>query len=169
MSRSGVTRDKKHALKKTKKRDGTFFWTDSSNNRDSTFYSGATDLMENLSWSWHHPAGIYNTIPVGSPLFDDELNVYIAADDAIRKFSIVGDIIWSYAPRGQLAAAPTLAIAYSRRVAAPVQDAWYAEQEDLLKPDWVGSGSDAAQISKDFKVGDLVKVKAGASYQAAGN
>jgi outer membrane protein assembly factor BamB len=169
MSRSGVTRYQQHALKKTKRTDGKFFWSDSANNRDSHLYSGATDLLENLSWSWHHPAGMYNTIPVGSPLIDAEMNIYIGSDDAIRKFNIVGDILWSYAPRGQLAAAPTMAVASSRRVAAPVQDEWYAEQEDLLKPDWADSESDAVQISKDFKVGDLVRVKPGASFRADGS
>ncbi|CAK0812898.1 unnamed protein product, partial [Prorocentrum cordatum] len=169
MSRSGVTRYKRHAIKKTKSQDGKFFWSDSANSRDRQLYSGATDLLENLSWSWHHPAGVFNTIPVGSPLIDDEMNIYIGSDDAIRKFNIVGDIVWSYAPRGQLAAAPTLAIASSRRGASPVQDQWYAEQEDLLKPDWAGSESEAVQISKDFKVGDLVKVKPGASYRADGS
>jgi len=169
MSRSGVTRYKRHATKKAKSKDGKFFWSDSANSRDAHLYSGATDLLDNLSWSWHHPAGIYNTIPVGSPLIDDQGNVILGSDDAIRKFSSVGDIIWSYAPRGQLAAAPTLGIASSRRVAAPVKDAWYAEQEDLLKPDWAGSESDAVQISKDFKVGDLVKVKPGASFRAGGS
>ncbi|CAK0852807.1 unnamed protein product [Prorocentrum cordatum] len=44
--------------------------------------------------------------------------------------------------------------------------------EEALRPDWLkGSGSDtehSVQFFKDFRVGDLVKVKAGASYRADG-
>jgi len=39
---------------------------------------------------------------------DGDMNIYLGADDAIRKFDVNGTILWSYAPRGQLAAAPAL-------------------------------------------------------------
>jgi len=54
-----------------------------------------------------------------------------------------------------------------------VMDDITAEEEELLRPDWVkGNGSDtdhSLQFFKDFKVGDLVKVKAGSSYKADGS
>merc|ERR1740121_2851079 len=168
MNKMGVTRYKRRSLRKVRKQDGAFFWGDSSN-RNGNVYSGATDLTENLSWGWHHPSGLYATIPVGSPLIDDEMNIYVGADDAVRKFSVGGDIIWSYAPRGQLAAAPTLAICSSRRLADSVSEGEEIE-EALLRPDWAkGNESEpSTQFFKDFNVGDLVKVKPGAKYMADG-
>jgi len=169
MNRMGVTRYKRQAHhKKTKRKDGKFFWPDPAN-REATVYSGATDLLENISWGWHHPTGVYNTIPVGSPLFDDEQNIYIGSDDAIRKFDVTGTLLWSYAPRGQLAAAPTLVLASSRRLQAPVTSAEEAEAEDMLRPDWAkANGSVRSAAFNQFKAGDLVKVKPGFSYRADG-
>ncbi|CAK0853769.1 unnamed protein product [Prorocentrum cordatum] len=170
MNKMGVTRYQRHAHKKTKtsRKDGKFFWADSANREGGT-YSGATDLLENLSWGWHHPTGVYNTIPVGSPLFDDEQNIYIGSDDAIRKFDVTGTLLWSYAPRGQLAAAPTLVLASSRRLQAPVTSAEEAEAEDMLRPDWAkANGSVRSAAFNQFKAGDLVKVKPGFSYRADG-
>jgi len=164
----GVTRYQDHEFKSSRRTDGKFYWADSSN-RMQTNYSGAKDLTAGVSWGWHHPTGVYNTIPVGSPLFDDAENIYIGADDAIRKFSISGVLLWSYAPRGQLAAAPSLCEATTRRAAASVQDEKVnEEQESLLRPDWArGTESDRSPL-KDFQVGDLVQVKPGASYWADG-
>jgi outer membrane protein assembly factor BamB len=100
------------------------------------------------------------------------MNIYIASDDAIRKFDINGVIKWAYAPRGQLAAAPTLSTGCAPRLSATTVDDISAEEEELLRPDWVnGNGSDmehSVQFFRDFRVGDLVKVKAGASYQVDG-
>jgi len=174
MNRAGVTQYKRHAfntIKGAKMDDGKFFWPDPAN-REGQSYSGAADLTDNVSWGWHHPSGIYNTIPVGSPLIDDLLNIYQAADDAVRKFDITGEIKWSYAPRGQLASAPTLVPASSRRQAARVKSDMNAEEEDLLRPDWAKdntSNTDPAfRFFKDFRVGDVVKVKPGLSYRADG-
>jgi len=156
VNRAGVVHYKRSAFQKTKRHDGKFFWADPVN-RDGQVYLGATDLTGNLSWGWHHPSGVYNTIPVGSPLIDDERNIYLGADDAIRKFDVAGLLKWSYAPRGQLAAAPTLCIAGSNRRAAAKTDDEMEENE--LRPDW---------DKGKFKVGDLVKVKPGSSYRADG-
>merc|ERR1719356_1404206 len=139
MNRRGVTQYSGHSIKRAKRTDGNFFWADPGN-RQSFNYTGATDLTDNVSWGWHHPAGIYNPIPVGSPLIDGELNIYIGADDAIRKFDITGQILWSYAPRGQLAAAPTLVPACRRREAARVTDEMGEETEEMLRPDWDKNG-----------------------------
>jgi len=172
MNRVGVTKYQHHAFRRANRTDGKFFWPDSAN-RDGQLYSGATDLTDNVSWGWHHPSGIYNTIPVGSPLIDDLQNIYLAADDAIRKFDVMGDIKWSYAPRGQLAAAPTLVAASSRReVAHRLKNDMSAEAEELLRPDWAKDSTSNTESSfqffKDFKVGDVVKVKPGLSYRADG-
>ncbi|CAK0798365.1 unnamed protein product [Prorocentrum cordatum] len=158
MNKAGVTRYQDHMVKQVKRSDGKFFWADSAN-RDENAYVGAKDLTESVSWGWHHPAGVYSTIPVGSPLFDDEMNIYVGADDAIRKFDANGVIKWAYAPRGQLAAAPSLCNASARRLVAPVLD-----EEALVRPDW----DHGSQSSQGFQVGDLVKVKVGASFWADG-
>jgi outer membrane protein assembly factor BamB len=171
MNRMGVTQYQHHDFKRAKRTDGKFAWPDPAN-REGQLYSGATDLTDNVSWGWHHPSGIFNTIPVGSPLIDDQSNIYLGADDSIRKFSVMGDIMWSYAPRGQLAAAPTLVAGSTRRLAARMQNDMSAVAEDLLRPDWAKdsmSNSDPSfQFFKDFKVGDVVKVKPGLSYRADG-
>jgi len=159
-NKAGVTRYQDGKNQKVKRSDGKFFWADSAN-RDENNYAGAKDFSESVSWGWHHPAGVYNTIPVGSPLFDGEMNIFLASDDAIRKFDINGVLKWAYAPRGQLAAAPSLCNASARRLGAPVLD-----EEDLVRPDWDHGGAQdkSSRSSDDFRVGDLVKVKAGASY-----
>jgi len=168
MNRRGVTQYSGHSIKRAKRTDGRFFWPDSGN-RQSFNFTGAADLTDNISWGWHHPAGIYNTIPVGSPLIDGELNIYIGSDDAVRKFDITGQILWSYAPRGQLAAAITLVTSSSRREAARVSDEMSEEAEDMLRPDWdKNSTSNSFKFFKDFKIGDVVKVKPGLSYRADG-
>jgi len=173
MNRVGVTKYKHNAISKKTRSDGKFFWPDSVNREGAQLYSGAKDLTESVSWGWHHPSNLYGTIPVGGPLIDDSMNIYLGSDDAIRKFDVSGNLTWSYAPRGQLAAAPTLSTGCAARQAASVMDDITSEEEELLRPDWVkGNGSELmqrfTQFFKDFKVGDRVKVKAGASYRVHG-
>jgi len=168
MNKMGVTRYKRLARKTTKRNDGKFFWGDSTN-REGEVYSGATDLMDNISWAWHHPSGVYNTIPVGSPLFDDEQNIIVSSDDAVRKFDPTGTILWSYAPRGQLASTPTLVLSSSRRLAAHVNYEESEVEEDLVRPDWAkGDETERSVVFNQFKIGDLVKVKPGFGYRADG-
>jgi len=168
MNKMGVTRYRRHSFKGTKRDDGKFFWSDSAN-RGGQAYAGATDLLQNITWAWHHPAGTYNTIPVGSPLIDDHLNIYIGADDAVRKFDVAGTLLWSYAPRGQLAAAPTLVLADCTRLAARgnEEEGDDAEEEQELQPDWA-RGNQSLPSSSLFKVGDPIKVKPGFRYQKDG-
>jgi len=164
----GVTRYQNYELKHIKRSDGKFFWADSANREDINF-TGAKDLTASVTWGWHHPSGVYNTIPVGSPLLDDQNNIYIGADDAIRKFDVNGVIKWSYAPRGQLAAAPSLCPAGARRLAT--SDMSFGGQEDMVRPDWAkgnNESSTSSQLTRDFRVGDMVKVKPGASYWVDG-
>lgn len=104
-NRVGVTKYRKSRLRAAKS-NSTLWWPDST--RRTSAFKGASDLGANVSWGWHHPNGIYGTIPVGAPLIDANSNIYLASDDAVRKFSSTGDLEWSYAPRGQVAAAPSL-------------------------------------------------------------
>jgi len=71
-------------------------------------FAGPANLTSAFSWSWHHPAGIYHTIVVGGPLIDDQNNLYISAEDGIRKFSPEGAVLWYYAPRGPISTCPSL-------------------------------------------------------------
>merc|ERR1719382_618297 len=159
MNRAGVTRYTDKPIEKTKRQDGKFFWADPANRDRQQHYLGPMDLTANISWGWHSPAGVYSTIPVGSPLIDDELNIYFGSDDAVRKFDVTGVIKWSYAPRGQLAAAPTLCTGSSRRQAASVTDDLNGlsrtDAENMLRPDWVNGNETGtvAQMFKDFRVG----------------
>jgi len=50
---------------------------------------------ESLAWSWSHPEGRYWTLTYGTVL-DHELNIYLSAADAIRKFSPDGKILWEH-------------------------------------------------------------------------
>jgi len=170
MNKLGVTRYRNIAITKKKRDDGQFFWADSVNREGAELYSGAKDLTESVSWGWHHPTSLYGTIPVGSPLIDDDMNIYLGSDDAIRKFDINGTLLWSYAPRGQLAAAPTLSTGCAPRLSSATIYDISAEEEEQLRPDWVkGTGADTEHsFFKNFRVGDLVKVKAGSSYRADG-
>jgi len=167
MNKLGVTRYQNNAITRRTRDDGKFFWPDSVNREGAELYSGSKDLTDDASWGWHHPDGLYATIPVGGPLIDSSLNIYLASDDAVRKFDVNGTLLWSYAPRGQLAAGPTLsdgcAPAAGPRLSATTMDDISDEEEEQLRPDWVKA------FSKDFKVGDLVKVKAGMSYRADGS
>jgi outer membrane protein assembly factor BamB len=163
----GVTRYGSGRFDTVKSTDG-YYWGDPGN-AGSGRYSGATSLAENVSWGWHHPNGIYNTIPVGAPLIDNDMNIYLASDDGIRKFSADGDLLWTYATRGQLACAPSLLTptAGERHGVAPaVLAEENAAQENDLRPDWVeAAGSTAAvALSEKLGVGDRLKVRYGLEY-----
>ncbi|CAK0853777.1 unnamed protein product [Prorocentrum cordatum] len=179
MNQYGVTRYTSEELHKTHSKK--FYWPDSAN-RDRYDFTGALDLTENISWGWHHPNGVYNTIPVGAPLIDGDQNIYLGSDDAVRKFSASGDLLWSYAPRGQLAAAPTLlgatagdsdreGVAFSRDEETQLEDTLSPEDP---KPEGAaglvaGHASGAALgLFRELRVGDRVKVKPGVGYHADG-
>jgi len=170
MSKAGVTRYSARQIGKARSTGGAF-WPDSSS-RGNTLYAGAGDLTDNVSWGWHHPNGVYSTIPVGAPLIDSELNIYVGSDDAIRKFDVSGELLWSYAPRGQLAAAPSIAInSQSQRLAvAPTEVS--AEEEAALRPNWAQQGNDTEIPFETFfaqvKVGDHLKVRPGHAYRGDG-
>lgn len=171
MNKFGVTRYTTKKISRVNSSTG-FFWPDATS-RSTARFSGATDLTDNISWGWHHPNGQYNTIPVGAPLIDNEMNIYLASDDAIRKFSPSGDLIWSYAPRGQIACAPTLtASASERRRAAGDSEALSSEEEAALRPLWSNETSmresAASELFTDVKVGDKVRALPGKGYHANG-
>jgi len=68
---------------------------------------GPRNLSAALVWKWQHPAGRYRTITLGT-VIDDARNIYLSADDAIRKFSPDGDLLWTYAPQGSIPTNPAL-------------------------------------------------------------
>ncbi|CAK0804464.1 unnamed protein product [Prorocentrum cordatum] len=170
MSKSGVTRYSARQIRKAHSTQGAF-WPDSSS-RGNSLYAGAGDLTDNVSWGWHHPNGVFSTIPVGAPLIDSELNIYVGSDDAIRKFDVSGELLWSYAPRGQLAAAPSIAIGSGSRRMAVAPTEVSAEEEAALRPDWAKQGDDPEVPYETFfaqvKVGDRLKVRPGKAFVGDG-
>ncbi|CAK0832333.1 unnamed protein product [Prorocentrum cordatum] len=180
VNREGVTRYQENRIHAGKSKDN--WWPGATSGRNQEAWRGAADLTANISWGWHHPNGLYETIPIGGPMIDDEMNVYLATDDAIRKFSATGDLLWSYAPRGQVAAAPTLLPAHSSGLRAPrprqeadgsdeeeeEEDALEAEED--VRPQWAANGSGAARVEllPEVKVGDRIRVRTGMGYHADG-
>merc|ERR1719188_1189517 len=149
MNEHGVTRYSNLAIKANS--TSGHWWPDASGQR-GTDYEGPTDLADSVIWGWHHPNGIYNTMPVGGPVIDHDQNIYLGSDDAIRKFSPSGDLLWIYGPRGQLAAQPSLAITGTKArregddlsfLDDVLEDALgpkhSAEGKDGLKPDWASN------------------------------
>jgi len=53
------------------------------------------DVNKSLAWSWHHPKGRFHTLTYGTAI-DDNSNVYLSADDGIRKLSSDGDVLWEH-------------------------------------------------------------------------
>jgi len=147
MSTAGVTRYGSKRIRAVKSRS-EFYWGSAGGKQGkfgSSAFAGPTDFTSNISWAWHHPNGVFNTIPVGAPLIDDQMSIYLASDDAIRKFDTLGSLLWTYGPRGQLAAAPTLSQA----------------SNDTLR---VGAGAE----SNLLRIGDGVEVRFGKGYHAKG-
>lgn len=59
------------------------------------------NLSASLKWSWTHPAGKYHHVIVGKPIVDDKVNIYIATENTMRKFSPDGQLLWTWqAPVG---------------------------------------------------------------------
>jgi outer membrane protein assembly factor BamB len=183
----GVTRYS-HKKVRALKSKGKSWWPDSAG-RTSRF-EGAEELVDNVSWGWHHPNGVYGTIPVGAPLIDANSNIYLASDDAVRKFTAAGDLIWSYAPRGQIAAAPSLmemstgvrrapeilpdTLEDELRPAAASGDMEDEEGEDELRPEQFGHARreegrvPASLLFGGVRVGDRVKVRPGVGGHGRG-
>lgn len=57
--------------------------------------TGPFELNQSLSWSWHHPKGRFHTLTYGTAL-DNQLNVYLAAADGLRKFDKHGKLQWEH-------------------------------------------------------------------------
>lgn len=175
----GVTKYSKRQIRAVRNVQHDNWWPDGTRElRAGEDLEGATDLTENISWGWHHPNGVWNTIPVGGPMIDGNMNVYLAADDAIRKFSPIGDLLWSYAPRGQIAATPALLSSVAstlRGVEPPEFKPGSAEEEDALeaeeelRPEWASRvGTKVQRLETQVKVGDRLKVRPGMGYHADG-
>ncbi|CAK0868981.1 unnamed protein product [Prorocentrum cordatum] len=159
MNRHGVTKYASEELQRV--RSAKFYWPDSAN-RDRYDFNGAKDFTESISWGWHHPNGVYNTIPVGAPLIDGDQNIYLGSDDAI-----------SDGARMKLAAAPTLLEATAGdagRGGVAFSKDLEAQLEDILSPSLaeLTPGGVALGQFTELRVGDQVKVKAGVGYHAGG-
>jgi len=62
----------------------------------TSLFKGPRNFTESLAWNWSDPRGKYTSVLLGGPLIDDELNIYIAADDKIMKFDTDGNVIWTH-------------------------------------------------------------------------
>lgn len=101
-----------HAVKFRIRENKPYYWPHARG--DPSHYS-STDLVlspetlnTSLAWSWHHPDGRYHTIVVSGPLIDDRKNIYLAAEDGIRKFSPNGQQLWYFMPPGPVSTCPSL-------------------------------------------------------------
>lgn len=65
-----------------------------------TAHKAPRDLARHLAWSWHHPMGRYYTTVAGSSSMDSKGNIYLATNEAVRKFDRDGNVLWTYAPPG---------------------------------------------------------------------
>lgn len=70
-------------------------------------FSGPANLSDSLAWEWHHPDGRYHTVTLGV-VIDSKKNVYLSADDAIRKFTPDGELLWIYKPPASIPTNPSL-------------------------------------------------------------
>lgn len=55
------------------------------------------DLDADYWWSFHHPNGWFHSVCLGV-VIDDVSCLYLSCDDAIRKFSPDGRLLWKYSP-----------------------------------------------------------------------
>jgi len=155
MSRAGVTRYS-HKRIRALRSSNEFYWASAGGRHGrfgSSVFNGPTDFNNNISWAWHHPNGVHNTIPVGGPLIDDQMNIYVASDDAVRKFDTLGSLLWTYGPRGQMASAPCLSMVIDGTLNASVRHAMRRAN---------------GRESKLLKIGDHVEVLPGKGYHAKG-
>eukprot|EP00404_Azadinium_spinosum_P001222 CAMPEP_0180425230 /NCGR_PEP_ID=MMETSP1036_2-20121128/5155_1 /TAXON_ID=632150 /ORGANISM="Azadinium spinosum, Strain 3D9" /LENGTH=510 /DNA_ID=CAMNT_0022430711 /DNA_START=33 /DNA_END=1562 /DNA_ORIENTATION=+ len=60
-------------------------------------FPGPFNLTTSLAWSWEHPDGQYNDMPMGAAI-DDKNNVYVSADQGIYKLNPDGKLVWRYNP-----------------------------------------------------------------------
>jgi len=155
MSRAGVTRYS-HKRIRALRSSNEFYWASAGGRHGrfgSSVFNGPTDFNNNISWAWHHPNGVHNTIPVGGPLIDDQMNIYVASDDAVRKFDTLGSLLWTYGPRGQMASAPCLSMVIDGTLNASVRHAMRRAN---------------GRESKLLRIGDHVEVLPGKGYHAKG-
>lgn len=87
------------------------YWWPSARGRPGNYSEapseGPTELTHSLAWEWHHPRGRYHTTMLGV-VIDDQRCLYLAADDAIRKFNMHGNLLWTYEPAGNIPTNPSL-------------------------------------------------------------
>jgi len=91
-----------HAIDKARLHDpqGHYYWP-TARGPVGSFTSSPFPQTFNISeptWSWHHPDGLWSTIPIGVCI-DEKKDLYLSAADGIRKFSPDGNLIWTYVKR----------------------------------------------------------------------
>jgi len=68
-------------------RQGRYGWSE---------HTGPGELSAaTLAWNWSHPRGRFATMTFGT-VMDSELNIYLTAADALRKFSPDGRLLWTH-------------------------------------------------------------------------
>jgi len=166
MSKAGVTRYSHNKVRAVKSAN-EFYWASTGGKHGkfgASSFTGPVDLVSNISWAWHHPNGVHNTILIGAPLIDDQMNIYVASDDAIRKFDTLGTLLWSYGPRGQLATAPSL-VAAGYASSPPQGEVHGYPPAPFTEAHAFRVGDSANSL---LRVGDKVEVLPGKEYHAKG-
>lgn len=100
-----------HSKKLKRGERGEYYWPHGRGRVGSFGASeerGTPDLQQSPSWSWHHPDGRFHTTIVGSPLIDHSFNIYLAAEDGVRKFDRNGSMLWLYKAPGPIGMSPSL-------------------------------------------------------------
>lgn len=96
-------------MPKKRTSEGVYYWP-SPAGRSGSYSNSKFDgpnVSTGLAWTWHHPSGRFHTITVGT-LIDNDANIYLTADDAVRKFQPDGTLLWTYYPRGEIQTSPSL-------------------------------------------------------------
>jgi len=64
----------------------------------SSQYSGPQNLSASLAWNWTDPRGRYYGLPAGAAI-DAEKNIYLQTNDAVRKLTSGGELVWEWFPK----------------------------------------------------------------------
>eukprot|EP00971_Amphidinium_carterae_P140977 2793401-Amphidinium_carterae.1 len=64
------------------------------------FGGSECNLSRMLSWKWRDPRGRWAAITTGKPVVDHNYGIYVAQEDAIRKLSPNGSLLWTWQPEG---------------------------------------------------------------------
>lgn len=77
-----------------------YFWPSSAGRVGSlttSEHAAPRDLPASLAWQWTDSRGRYYGMPAGA-MIDDERNIYLQTNDAVRKFDQEGKVLWEFLP-----------------------------------------------------------------------